>query len=59
MCLGHDSMTYAADAEYSPAIAKPMMRRRTNRIQKFGASAQAIEPKANMKIDKIIAGLRP
>ena len=52
-------MTYAADAEYSPAIAKPMMRRRTNRIQKFGASAQAIDPKANMKIDRTIAGLRP
>ena len=35
------------------------MSRRTKRIQKFGASAQAMDPKANMKIDRIIAGLRP
>ena len=40
-------------------MAKPMIRRRTKRTQKFGASAQAMDPKANMKIDRIIAGLRP
>ena len=40
-------------------MAKPIIRRSTNKIQKFGASAQAMEPKANMKIDKIMAGLRP
>ena len=59
MCLGHDSMDVAAEAEYSPAIAKPMMSRRTKRTQKFGESAQAMDPKANMKIDRIMAGLRP
>ena len=29
-CCGHDSMTYVALAEYSPAMPNPMSRRATN-----------------------------